>query len=161
VIDPVTAYSGALLAYKTVTKLVKAGRELSEVTGQLSEWYGCVADLQKAGEQKKSPSLFEKASQGAETIEKEALDIVIRQKEMLEKERDLKFLLDYRFGPGTHQSVLDLRRQIKKEREETVYRQMEAKRAIINNLAITGLSAGIIGVVGAGSYFVGVGAGAW
>jgi hypothetical protein len=42
-----------------------------------------------------------------------------------------------------------------------VYMQMEAKRAIINNIAITGLSTGIIGVVGAGSYFVGVGAGAW
>ena len=160
-IDPVTAYSGALLAYKTVTKLVKAGREFSEVTGQLSEWYGCVSDLQKAGEQKKSPSLFEKASQGADTIEKEALDIVVRQQEMLQKEKELKFLLDYRFGPGTHQKVLDLRRKIKREREETVYRQIEAKRAIINNIAITALSVGIISIVGAGSYFVGVGAGAW
>jgi hypothetical protein len=161
VIDPVTAYTGAVLAYKTVTKLVQAGRELGEVTGQLSEWYGCVADLQKAGELKKSPSLFEKASQGAETIEKQALDIVIRQKEMLEKEKELKFLLDYRFGPGTHQKVLDLRRQINKERVETVYRQMVSKRALVNNIAITVLSVGIIGVIGTGSYFVGVGAGAW
>ena len=160
-IDPVTAYSGALLAYKTVTKLVKAGREFSEVTGQLSEWYGCVSDLQKAGEQKKSPSLFEKASQGADTIEKEALDIVVRQQEMFQKEKELKFLLDYRFGPGTHQKVLDLRRKIKKEREDTIYRQMEAKRAIINNIAITILSVGIIGAIGTGSYFVGVGVGAW
>ena len=160
-IDPVTAYSGALLAYKTVTKLVKAGREFSEVTGQLSEWYGCVSDLQKAGEQKKSPSLFEKASQGADTIEKEALDIVVRQQEMIQKEKELKFLLDYRFGPGTHQKVLDLRRKIKKEREDTIYRQMEAKRAIVNNIAITVLSVGIIGFIGTGSYFVGVGAGAW
>jgi len=161
VIDPVTAYSGALLAYKTVTKLVQAGREFSEVTGQLSEWYGCVSDLQKAGEQKKSPSLFEKASQGADTIEKEALDIVVRQQEMLQKEKELKFLIDYKYKPGTYQQIVDLRRQIKKEREDTIYRQMEAKRAIVNNIAITVLSVGIIGVIGTGSYFVGVGAGAW
>ena len=160
-IDPITAYTGAVLAYKTVTKLVQAGRELGEVTGQLSEWYGCVADLQKAGELKKAPSLFEKASQGAESIEKEALDIVVRQQEMFQKEKELKFLIDYKYKPGTYQQIVDLRRQIKKEREETVYRQMEAKRAIINNIAITGLSAGIIGIVGAGSYYVGVGAGAW
>jgi len=38
---------------------------------------------------------------------------------------------------------------------------MEAKRAIVNNIAITVLSVGIIGVIGTGSYFVGVGAGAW
>jgi len=160
-IDPITAYTGAVLAYKTVTKLVQAGRELGEVTGQLSEWYGCVADLQKAGELKKSPSLFEKASQGAESIEKEALDIVVRQQEMFQKEKELKFLIDYKYKPGTYQQIVDLRRQIKKEREETVYRQMEAKRAIINNIAITALSVGIISIVGAGSYYVGVGAGAW
>ena len=160
-IDPVTAYTGAVLAYKTVTKLVQAGRELGEVTGQLSEWYGCVADLQKAGELKKSPSLFEKASQGTESIEKEALDIVVRQQEMFQKEKELKFLIDYKYKPGTYQQIVDLRRQIKKEREETVYRQMEAKRAIVNNIAITVLSVGIIGVIGTGSYFVGVGAGAW
>jgi len=160
-IDPITAYTGAVLAYKTVTKLVQAGRELGEVTGQLSEWYGCVADLQKAGELKKAPSLFEKASQGAESIEKEALDIVVRQQEMFQKEKELKFLIDYKYKPGTYQQIVDLRRQIKKEREETVYRQMEAKRAIINNIAITALSVGIISIVGAGSYYVGVGAGAW
>jgi len=160
-IDPITAYTGAVLAFKTVTKLVQAGRELGEVTGQLSEWYGCVADLQKAGELKKSPSLFEKASQGAESIEKEALDIVVRQQEMIQKEKELKFLIDYKYKPGTYQQIVDLRRQIKKEREETVYKQLEAKRAIINNIAITVLSVGLFGALGAGSYFVGVGAGAW
>ena len=69
--------------------------------------------------------------------------------------------LDYRFGPGTHKQVVELRRQIKKEREETVYRKMEAKRAIINHLAITVLSVLIFGAIGGGGYFVGVGAGAW
>lgn len=160
-IDVALAYSGAVAAYKMTVKLVNAGRELSEVTGQLSEWYGCVADIQKAGEQANSQTLFEKASQGSETAEKIALDSVIRQKEFREKERELAFLLDYRFGPGTHKQVVELRRQIKKEREETVYRKMEAKRAIINNLAITVLSVLIFGAIGGGGYFVGVGAGAW
>lgn len=160
-IDVALAYSGAVAAYKLTVKLVNAGRELSEVTGQLSEWYGCVADIQRAGEQAKSPTLFEKASQGSETAEKIALDSVIRQKEFREKERELAFLLDYRFGPGTHKQVVELRRQIKKEREETVYRKMEAKRAIINNISVTVLAVLIVGSIGTGSYFVGVGAGAW
>ena len=155
------AYSGAVAAYKMTVKLVNAGRELSEVTGQLSEWYAGCQDIQRAAEQKSKPSLFERASQGSDSIEKEAMQIVLHQQEMFKREKELKFLIDYKYKPGTYQQIVDLRRQIKREREETVYRQMEAKRAIINNLAITVLSVLIFGAIGGGGYFVGVGAGAW
>lgn len=160
-IDVALAYSGAIAAFKMTVKLVNAGRELSECTEQLSKWYGCFADIQKAEDQARSQTLFEKASQGAESAEKIALDSVIRQKELRKKENDLAFLLDFKYGPGTHKQVVDLRRKIKKEREETVYRKMEAKRAIINNLAITVLSVLIFAAIGGGGYLVGVGAGAW
>jgi len=47
-----------------------------------------------------------------------------------------------------------MRRQIRKEREETVYAAMEAKRQIQNNMAIGGLSLGIISILGGGIYLV-------
>jgi len=50
--------------------------------------------------------------------------------------------------------MLQMRRQIRKEREETVYASMEAKRQIANNAAIGGLSLGIIVVIGGGIYFL-------
>jgi hypothetical protein len=50
--------------------------------------------------------------------------------------------------------MLGMRRQIRKEREETVYAAMEAKRQIANNTAILALSLGIVGVLGGGIYFL-------
>ena len=53
-----------------------------------------------------------------------------------------------------YDEMLGMRRQIRKEREETVYAAMEAKRQIANNVAILGLSLGIVGVLGGGIYLL-------
>ena len=63
-------------------------------------------------------------------------------------------MLDYRFGLGTYDEMLGMRRQIRKEREDTVYAAMEAKRQMANNAAIGGLSLGIISVLGGGLYLI-------
>ena len=72
----------------------------------------------------------------------------------LEKEKEIKFMLDYRFGLGTYDEMLGMRRKIRAEREETVYKAMEAKRQIQNNMAIGGLSLGILCMLGGGMYLI-------
>jgi len=57
--------------------------------------------------------------------------------------------------------MINLRRQIRKEREETVYKAMEAKKQIVNNMAMFALSLGILFVVFGGVYLIGVGTGSW
>ena len=76
------------------------------------------------------------------------------RKEEREKEKEIKFMLDYRFGLGTYDEMLGMRRQIRKEREDTIYAAMEAKRQLANNAAIAGLSLGIISVLGGGMYLI-------
>jgi hypothetical protein len=66
-----------------------------------------------------------------------------------------------RFGPNTWEEMIKLRRQIRKEREDTVYRAMEAKKEMINNLGMFALSVGILLVVFGGVYLIGVGTGTW
>ena len=82
------------------------------------------------------------------------MDIVVRKKTLLEREKEIKFMLNMRFGPSTYDDMLDMRRQIRKEREETVYAAMEAKRQIQNNAAIGGLSLAIVGTIGGGIYLL-------
>ena len=82
------------------------------------------------------------------------MDIVIRKKTLLEREKEIKFMLNMRFGPSTYDDMLQMRRQIRKEREETVYAAMEAKIQIANNSAIAALSLGIIGLLGGGIYLL-------
>jgi hypothetical protein len=82
------------------------------------------------------------------------MDIIVRKKTLLEKEKEIKFMLDYRFGLGTYDEMLGMRRKIRAEREETIYAAMEAKRQMANNAAIGGLALGIISVLGGGIYLI-------
>ena len=156
-IDPITAFAAANAAFKGVKMLVGAGREMQDVSQQLGKWYSAVADISRAETQRKQPTWLDKISQGSENIEQQARDIVVRTKTLIEKEKEIKFMLDFRFGPGTYDEMLNMRRQIRKEREETVYRAMESKRQIQNNMAIAGLSLAIISVLGGGIYLIALG----
>ena len=156
-IDPVTAFAAANAAFKGVKMLVGAGKEIQDVSQQLGKWYGAVADITRAESQRKNPTWLDKQTHGTDNIEQEAMDIIVRKKTLLEKEKEIKFMLDYRFGLGTYDEMLGMRRKIRKEREETVYKAMEAKRQIQNNLAIATLSFLIIGVLGGGIYLISLG----
>lgn len=153
-IDPVSAYAAATTAYKGVKMLLQAGREIEDVSKQLGSWYGAVADITRAESQRKNTTWLEKKQHGEASIEQEAMDITIRAKKLKEFEYEIRVMLDYRFGLGTYEGMLDMRRKIRKEREETVYRAMEAKRQMANNLAITGLAVGIVAVLGGGIYLI-------
>ena len=153
-IDPVTAFAAANAAFKGVKLLVGAGREMQDVSKQLSSWYGAVADITRAESQRKNPTWLDKQKHGSDNIEQQAMDIVVRKKTLLEREKEIKFMLNMRFGPSTYDDMLDMRRQIRKEREETVYAAMEAKRQIQNNAAIGGLSLAIVGTIGGGIYLL-------
>ena len=158
-IDPVTAFAAATAAFKGVKALVSAGRELEDVSKQLGSWYGAVADITRAESQRKKPTWLDKVSHGTDNIEQEAMDIIVRKKTLAEKEKEIKFMLDYRFGLGTYDEMLGMRRKIRKDREETVYKAMEAKRQIQNNAAVGGLSLLIVGTLGGGIYLIVLGLG--
>jgi threonine synthase len=153
-IDPVSAYAAATAAYKGVKMLINAGREIEDVSKQLGAWYGAVADITRAESQRKNTTWLEKKQHGEASIEQEAMDITIRAKKLKEFEYEIRVMLDYRFGLGTYDQMLGMRRKIRAERERTVYAAMESKRQMANNLAITGLALGIVSVLGGGIYLL-------
>jgi|TARA_B110000444_G_scaffold260263_1_gene306588 hypothetical protein len=153
-IDPVSAYAAATTAYKGVKMLLQAGREIEDVSKQLGSWYSAVADITRAESQRKNTTWLEKKQHGEASIEQEAMDITIRAKKLKEFEYEIRVMLDYRFGLGTYDQMLGMRRKIRAERERTVYAAMESKRQMANNLAITGLALGIVAVLGGGLYLI-------
>ena len=155
-IDPVSAYAAATTAYKGVKMLINAGREIEDVSKQLGAWYGAVADITRAESQRKNTTWLEKKQHGEASIEQEAMDITIRAKKLKEFEYEIRVMLDYRFGLGTYEGMLDMRRKIRAERERTVYAAMESRRQMANNLAITGLALGIVSVLGGGIYLIAI-----
>ena len=153
-IDPVSAYAAATAAYKGVKMLLQAGKDIEDVSKQLGNFYGAVADITRAESQRKNTTWLEKKQHGEASIEQQAMDITIRAKKLKEFEYEIRVMLDYRFGLGTYDQMLGMRRKIRAERERTVYAAMESKRQMANNLAITGLALGIVSVLGGGIYLI-------
>lgn len=145
-IDPITAITVATTAFNSVKRMVEVGREIEDVAGQLGKWYGAAADLSRSEQQLKNPPLFKKLFSGG-SVEEQALQIIIHQKKMKEQEQQLQFMLDMRFGYGTWKEMIQLRRKIAKEREETVYKQMERRQDIIDACLILLFSIFIGGMI--------------
>jgi len=152
-IDPVSAFAIASTAYTSFRKIIGHAQDLEGVSKQLGSWYSACADINRAESQRKNPTFLERATQG-QSIEEEALQILIHKKTLKEREIEIKNLLDLRFGWGTYDEMLDMRREIRAEREKTAFAQDEAKRQIQNNMAILGLSMLIIGFLGGAIYLV-------
>jgi hypothetical protein len=159
-IDPITAIAAATAAYNGVKKLVYAGRELEDVVGQLGKWYGAAADINRAESQRKNPPIFTKLFNGG-SVEEEALSIIVHKKKLAEQEKELQDMLNTRFGYGTWKEMIELRRQIRKEREETMYKQQERKAAFFEGLLLFVLCImGFMILIG-GTWLTGLGAGWW
>jgi hypothetical protein len=159
-IDPITAISAATAAFNGVRKLVAAGREIEDVVGQLGKWYGAAADLQRAEQQRKNPPLFSKLFMSG-SIEEEALAILVQKKKLEEQEKQLQDILNIRFGFGTWKEMIELRRNIKKEREATIYKQEERRAAFFEGLLLTVMLVMLAGIIGGGTWLTGLGAGWW
>ncbi len=149
-IDPFTAITAATTAFNTIKRMVEVGREAEDVFGQMGKWYSAVTDLNKAEEQRKSPPLFKKLFNSG-SIEEEALAVLVHKKKIKEQEDQLRVLLEYRFGYGTWDEMIQLRRKIKAQREKTVYRQEERLAFFLDLIVvaiITAVSSTILGGVG-------------
>ena len=77
------------------------------------------------------------------------MNILIHQKTLREREMEIATLLNYRFGVGTYEEMLGMRRQIRKDREAVQFAEDERKRQLINSAAIFLLCIATAGLVAA------------
>lgn len=112
----------------------------------MGKWFGAVSDVRKAQQNNKKPPLFKKLFQ-AGSVEEEALALLIHEKTIKEQEQELQTLLNWRYGFGTWKELIELRRKIKQERENTIYRQQQRVTAIIDGVLVVSLLILLTGVV--------------
>ena len=146
-IDPFTAVAAATTAFNTVKKFIHAGQEFENCMGQMGKWYTSVSDFRKGQQMQKNPPIFRKLL-AAGSVEEEALNLLIHEKKIMEMEKELQQMLNIRFGFGTWDELKEMQRKIRAKREREVYKQAEAKQALINGVAIVGLL-----IVGSGMLF--------
>ena len=150
-----TAFTAATTAFSTVKKFVQAGQEFENCMGQMGKWYSAVSDFRKGQSMQKKPPLFKKLF-AAGSVEEEALALLIHEKKILEMEKELQALLNFRFGYGTWDELKEMQRKIRADREKQFYNQKERQRAIIEAISIVLLLSLCAGIIFGIMYMIGV-----
>jgi hypothetical protein len=132
VIDPVTAFGVAVTAFNTVQKLVKAGKEIESVAGQLGKWYSAVQSFNESAA-KKEQDLKKGKFLGKGSIEQEALDIVMHRERLKKMEYELYILIAGVYGQEAYKSMMSERIKIKRQREQAAKIAKRRKQEIITN----------------------------
>ena len=100
------------------------------MTKQLSRWYGAVSDFNYADKEVNSAGGVSKLLMKG-SIEQMALDITIHKQKILEQEKELRVLIQYTYGMNVYNEMIELRRKLRKKREDEIYRKRELKRTIL------------------------------
>ena len=130
--DPVTisvAVGVASKAFSAIKAGFQAGRDIEQMSGDIGRWMGAVSDVDNAEKQAKNPPLFGKLFK-AGSIEEAALSAFAAKKKLEEQRYELKTFLNMTHGPGAYEELLAMEGQIRKQRQETVYKQQQMKRQI-------------------------------
>ena len=145
-IDPVSAFALATGAFNMIKKAVAAGREIEDCVGYFGKFFQGVSDISKAEEEAKNPPLFKKLlSRGS--VEEEAFQAVVHRQKVQQMENELRELITYRYGNEVYRDMLIMRRQIRQEREQTVYKQQQRRKAFLWNSLYISLISICVGIL--------------
>ena len=130
--DPLTitaAMSVANSAFNAIKQGFAAARDIEQMSGDIGRWMGAVSDIDNAEKQAKNPPLFGKLFK-AGSIEEAALAAYAAKKKLEEQRYELKVFLNMTYGPQAYNDLLAMEGQIRKQRQETVYKQQQLRRQI-------------------------------
>ena len=138
-IDPVTAIAAASKAYAMTKAMVEAGRSAEDTMMQLGKWYGHASDVLYAEKKAKNVNPLRKAV-FSKSVEAEAMNAFAAKKKLEAQQKELMEMINLAYGGQGLAEFRDLKRQIIKERQDTVYRQQEMKEQMLGTLlAFAGL----------------------
>ena len=144
--DPVTAITAATTAFNLIKKGFAAGREVESMYGDIGRWMGAVSDVNQAEILSKNPPIFKKLFNGS-SVEQEAMDAFAAKKKAEAMEEELRNWINLTHGPNAWNELLKMQIKIRKQRQETLYAQEEARRKVLNILGIIVLCTIVGGVI--------------
>jgi len=127
-LDPVSLIGVATTAFNGIKSAVQMGREIEDCIGQLSKWAGAVSDIDKAVELTKNPSPFRKFS--GKSVQAQAMEAFLAKRKATQMRDELRQLIQYSTGHRGWEDFLRIENQIKKERQEAVYAEIERREKL-------------------------------
>ncbi len=134
--DPVTIIGGATVAFNALKKGFQVGKDLQDMSGQLTQWASAMSDLSYAEQKNKNPPWW-KALNG-QSVEAEALEIFTAKKKAEAMRKELKDWISFSMGPSAWDELVATEGKIRKQKKDQEYRKAEIQEAIIT-WTVTGL----------------------
>lgn len=154
-IDPLTALAVASSAVSQIRQLLSAGQDASAA---LSKFASAVSDINYAAEKAKNPSVWKSLTGSPEA---EAIEIFTAQKRVQEMRNEIETMLGYVYGEKGLSQYKEILRQVKQQRQQTVYRKQELKEALLVwTVGILAFAAGVAGLAVL-VYYLGMKQGKW
>ena len=123
------------------------GQDIESMSKQLSKWYGAISDFNYADKEVNSAGGVSKLLMKG-SIEQMALDITMNKQKILEQEKELRVLIQYTYGMNVYNEMIELRRKLRKQREEEIYRKRELRRTILEFFLVLLLIVVLAGFIG-------------
>jgi hypothetical protein len=149
--DPVTIISGATVAFNALKKGFAIGKDLQDMSSQLTQWAGHMSDLGQAEKQVKNPPWW-KTLGGS--VEAEAMEVFAAKRKAEQMRKELKDYISFTMGPSAWDELVATEAKIRKQKKEQEYRKAEIQEAIITWIVTSLLLAIGFGTLGFILYMV-------
>ena len=126
--DPVTIISGATVAFNALKKGFAIGKDLQDMSSQLTQWAGHMSDLGQAEKQVKNPPWW-KTLGGS--VEAEAMEVFAAKRKAEQMRKELKDYISFTMGPSAWDELVATEAKIRKQKKEQEYRKAELQEAIL------------------------------
>ncbi len=129
------AITAASSAFNAIKRGFQAGREIESMGKDLSRWMGAISDIDHADKKSKNPSLLQKLFKGNE-IEASAIEAFTAKKKLEAQRQELKSFINFHYGANSWNEILHMEAEIRKRRKQEIYDRQEARRKVIEGIAI-------------------------
>jgi hypothetical protein len=127
-VDPVTIIGGATVAFNALKKGFAIGKDLQDMSGQLTQWASSMSDLAYMEQKNKNPPWWKALNGGS--VEAEALEIFTAKKKAEAMRKELKDWISFSMGPSAWDELVATEGKIRKQKKDQEYRKAEIQEAI-------------------------------
>jgi len=133
--DPVSAMATASAAFSAIKKGFSIGRDIEAMASDLSRWMGALSDLDQAEKEAKNPPIFKKLF-GGKSVEQEAIEVFAAKKKAQQQRLELQNWIGLTMGRSHWEELVRMEGRIRKQRQETLYRQRERRRKFVEVVSV-------------------------
>ena len=144
-LDPITlsaAVTGATTAYNAIKQAISVGKEIEDMSADLSRWMTAVSDVDNVHRNANSPSALDRIFNGS--IEEVAIESFSAKKKLANQREELKNFLVANYGTAAWDDLIREEGRIRRARQEAVYAREERNKQI-RDYTIMGV-ASLVGV---------------